>query len=63
MTTLPEKVYLKRKIVLQAVGGRTELDKLERNGELHRVPLVGYKCAHYRRTEVVAVVKKIHGDS
>lgn len=63
MTALPEKVYLKRKAVLQAVGGRSELDKLERQQELTRVRLTGYKCAHYLRTQVLAVVKKIHGDT
>jgi hypothetical protein len=63
MTTLPERVYLKRKAVLQAVGGRSALEAHERAGELTRVKLTGYKCAHYLRAQVLIVVKKIHGDS
>lgn len=63
MTTLPERLYLKRKIVLQAVGGRSALAAHERAGDLTRVRLTGYKCAHYLRTQVQAVVKKIHGEA
>lgn len=60
-TALPEKVFLKRKPVLQAVGGRAELEKLENEGMLTRLYLTGYKCAHYRRAQVMRVVKIIHG--
>lgn len=59
MTQLPDKVYLKRAIVLQAVGGRRQLEKLEITGQLKRVPLTGYTRAHYLRSEVVAVQKKM----
>lgn len=59
MTQLPEKVYLNRAIVLQAVGGRRQLEKLEGAGEIKRVPLHGYKRAHYLRSEVLAVQKKM----
>lgn len=63
MTTLPEKAYLKRKVVLNAVGGRAELEKHEHAGDLQRIYLRGYKCAHYHRAQVLTVLKKIHGDT
>lgn len=61
MTTLPERFYLKRKAVLAVVGGRRELEKHERQKTLKRVYLRGYTCAHYIRSEVEAVQRKMHG--
>ena len=55
---LPNKVWLKRADVLEAVGGRRELERLEAAGELHRVPLRGYRVAHYSRREVVGILDR-----
>ena len=55
---LPAKVYLKRADVVDAVGGRRELERLEAAGELHRVRLRGYKCAHYSRKEVAGILDR-----
>jgi hypothetical protein len=51
--TLPAKVYLTRKVVMQAVGGWRRLRALEQGGHLRRHHLPGYKIAHYLRTEVL----------
>lgn len=50
--TIPNKVYLTRGDVIGLVGGRRQLEKLERSGRLRRVPITGYKWAHYERAQV-----------
>lgn len=56
MSALPDKIYLARKEVLKAVGGRTQLERLERTGLLRRHVLRGYVHARYLRGEVKRVL-------
>lgn len=55
--TIPGQIYLTRKAVVVALGGRRQLEKCEAAGELHRVIINGYKIAHYRREEVVRLLE------
>ena len=55
---LPNKVWLRRADVLEVVGGRRELERLEAADELHRVQLRGYAMAHYSRKEVVGILDR-----
>jgi hypothetical protein len=59
--TLPQRVYLTRKDVLTALGGRRQLAKAEASGHLRRVPLAGYKIAHYVRADVVRYLTQVGG--
>ncbi len=58
--TIPDKIYLTRKDVLALVGGRRQLEKLERARRLRRVKLPGYTWAHYRHGEVKRVVDELN---
>ena len=55
---LPNKIWLRRADVLEVVGGRRELERLEAADELHRVQLRGYTMAHYSRKEVVGILDR-----
>ena len=55
---LPNRVWLRRADVLEVVGGRRELERLEAADELHRVQLRGYTMAHYSRKEVVGILDR-----
>lgn len=59
--TIPSQIYLTRKAVIVALGGRRRLEKCEAAGELHRVFIRGYKIAHYRRAEVVRLLEVVGG--
>lgn len=59
--TLPNQVFLTRKTVLLALGGRRQLVKAERSGHLRRLTLCGYKIAHYSRAEVVHYLAEFGG--
>jgi hypothetical protein len=61
MPKLPEKIYLKRSDVLTVVGGRRQLERLEREGVLRRIYLTGYVYAHYLRAEVKRVLDDLAG--
>lgn len=56
MPSLPPKIYLRRKDVIAAVGGRRQLQRLELSKALRRYHLPGYSRAHYLRAEVQAVL-------
>lgn len=58
MTTLPHRVYLTRKVVAAALGGRRQLELAEAEGRIRRVSVRGYKIAHYYRAEVVALLSE-----
>lgn len=55
---LPNRVWLRRADVLEVVGGRRELERLEAADELHRVQLRGYTMAHYSRKEVAGILDR-----
>ena len=50
--TIPNKIYLTRGDVAPLVGGRRQLEKLEKQKRLTRVFIAGYTWAHYAREEV-----------
>ena len=58
---LPNKVYLRRKEVEAAVGGRRQLDLLEKTGQLRGVRLPGYDRKHYARATVQIVLVRLFG--
>lgn len=59
--TLPAKIYLRRKEVETAVGGRRQREALEAAGHLKPVRLPGYEHAHYIRGDVQAVLDNLFG--
>ena len=59
--TLPSRVYLTRKAVISALGSRRQLEKAEASGQLRRVPLAGYKIAHYRRADLARYLAEVGG--
>lgn len=59
--TLPAQVYLTRKTVLTALGGRRQLAKAEASGHVRRLRLAGYKIAHYARADVVRYLGEVGG--
>jgi len=63
MTTpeLPQKVYLRRKEVCAAVGGRRQLAALERAGKVRAIRLPGYTRQHYTRASVTAALAELGG--
>jgi hypothetical protein len=61
MPDLPQKVYLRRKEVVAAVGGWRQLKALASAGHLRPVHLPGYSRAHYVRAEVQAVLVTMLG--
>lgn len=63
MPELPKKIYLTRKEVLVAVGGRVQLEMLEAARKLRRHTLPGYVRAHYLRAEVKRVLDDLGGGS
>lgn len=63
MITLPAKIYLSRKDVLAAVGGRVQLERLERAGALKRRFLPGYVHARYLRADVKRVLDDLGAGS
>lgn len=63
MSTLPAKVYLTRKDVLAAVGGRVQLERLEAAQQLKRRILPGYTHARYLRADVKRVLDDLAAGS
>jgi hypothetical protein len=65
MTSLPEKIYLTRKEVLVAVGGRAQLEALEAGPRprLRRHYPAGHIRARYVRAEVKRVLDDLGGRS
>lgn len=65
MTQLPEKIYLTRKEVLIAVGGRAQLESLEAGPrpQLKRHYPAGHIRARYVRAEVKRVLDDLGGRS
>lgn len=61
MSELPQRIYLTRKDVLAAVGGRVQLEMLEAARKLSRVKLPGYTRAHYLRADVKRVLDDLGG--
>ncbi len=63
MTTspLPQKVWLRRKEVETAVGGRRQLEALERTGVLRGVVLPGYKLKRFPRAAVQGILAELAG--
>lgn len=61
MPELPAKIYLTRKEVLKAVGGRVQLEMLEAAKKLKRRFLPGYTRAHYLRADVKRVLDDLGG--
>ena len=58
---LPQKVWLRRKEVEVAVGGRRQLEALERSGALTGVVLPGYKQRRFARAAVQGVLVELGG--
>ena len=63
MTSLPEKIYLTRAEVLHAVGGRSQLERLEAEKRLARCYPAGHVRARYVRAEVKRVLDDLGGKS
>jgi hypothetical protein len=61
MTQLPHKVWLRRKEVESAVGGRRQLETLERSGTLTGVVLPGYKQRRFARAAVQEILGSLGG--
>jgi hypothetical protein len=61
MTALPEQIYLTRKVVLTAVGGRAQLERLEAERKLTRRYPAGHVRARYVRAEVKRVLDDLGG--
>ena len=56
---LPSKVYLRRKEVETAVGGRRQREALEASGRLRAVRLPGYTHKHYPRASVASLLAEL----
>ena len=56
MPELPNKIYLSRSDVARALGGRRQLEAVERQGLLARHYPAGYVRARYVRGEVKKVI-------
>lgn len=63
MPELPNKIYLTRKDVLTAVGGRAQLERLEAAKKLTRRYPPGYTHARYLRADVKRVLDDLGGAS
>jgi hypothetical protein len=61
MTALPQKIYLTRAEVREAVGGRRQLEHLERESRLTRTYPAGLKRARYLRAQVKQVLDGLGG--
>ena len=59
--SLPSKVYLRRKEVETAVGGRRQREALESTGKLRPIRLPGYDHKHYVRAEVQSLIASLMG--
>lgn len=56
MPELPDKIYLSRSEVARVLGGRRQLERIERQGLLSRYYPAGYVRARYIRGEVKKVI-------
>jgi hypothetical protein len=56
---LPSKVYLRRKEVEAAVGGRWQLRLLVQSGRLQGVRLPGYRRLHFVRAQVARTLEQL----
>lgn len=61
MTALPNRIYLTRKEVLTAVGGRPQLERLEAEKRLVRTYPAGHVRARYVRADVKRVLDDLGG--
>lgn len=61
MPTLPLKIWLRRKEVESAVGGRRQLESLERSGTLTGTVLPGYQHKRFARAKVQDVLTALGG--
>lgn len=59
MPKIPFKKYLSREVVLQAVGGRRELERHEAEGALRRYFPCGLRRARYLRTELMRLLETL----
>lgn len=59
MPEIPYKKYLPRDVVLNAVGGRRELERHEREGALKRRYPAGMHRARYLRTELMSLLEAL----
>lgn len=59
MTDIPLQKYLRRAVVLAAVGGKRALARHEAEGELKRYYPAGLRHARYLRKELLALLDAI----
>lgn len=61
MSTLPPQIWLRRKQVEAAVGGRRQLETLERSGALTGTVLPGYQHKRFARAKVQEILATLGG--
>lgn len=59
MPEIPFKKYLAREIVVKAVGGRRELERLEAEGSLRRYYPCTLRRARYLRSELMNLLESV----